>query len=178
MLAIIFSACSWRSVRVFLPLAAASVVRSRPKTRAQPAVARRIGAIKAISGTCHHADAGFRSGSHGDGAAQRAPSAHRARRKKSQERDSAPVAGSASRRPHSGRAARPPTTANRSPPEDHRHRALRPRSASASRMRQDWQKRGIGGLVSAVDPAAGTVTISSPVWREKSRLLCTPRRTR
>jgi hypothetical protein len=25
---------------------------------------------------------------------------------------------------------------------------------------QDWQKRGMGGLVSAVDPAAGTVTIS------------------
>ena len=25
---------------------------------------------------------------------------------------------------------------------------------------QDWQKRGLGGLVSAVDPAAGTVTIS------------------
>ena len=25
---------------------------------------------------------------------------------------------------------------------------------------QDWQKRGVGGLVSAVDPAAGTVTIS------------------
>jgi Domain of unknown function (DUF5666) len=26
--------------------------------------------------------------------------------------------------------------------------------------RQDWQKRGLGGLVSAVDPATGTVTIS------------------
>jgi len=26
--------------------------------------------------------------------------------------------------------------------------------------RQDWQKRGVGGLVSAVDPAAGSVTIS------------------
>src|SRR6266567_6015000 len=26
--------------------------------------------------------------------------------------------------------------------------------------RQDWQKRGLGGLVSAVDPASGTVTIS------------------
>ncbi len=26
--------------------------------------------------------------------------------------------------------------------------------------RQDWQKRGLGGLVSAVDPSAGTVTIS------------------
>lgn len=27
-------------------------------------------------------------------------------------------------------------------------------------MRQDWQKRGVGGLISAVDPATGTVTIS------------------
>ncbi len=27
--------------------------------------------------------------------------------------------------------------------------------------REDWQKRGTGGLVKAVDPAAGTVTISS-----------------
>jgi hypothetical protein len=27
-------------------------------------------------------------------------------------------------------------------------------------QREEWQKRGIGGLVSAVDPAAGTVTIS------------------
>ena len=26
--------------------------------------------------------------------------------------------------------------------------------------RQDWQKRGLGGLVSAVDPATGTITIS------------------
>src|ERR1700689_2121846 len=28
-------------------------------------------------------------------------------------------------------------------------------------QREDWQKRGTGGLVKAVDPAAGTVTISS-----------------
>src|SRR5579863_976724 len=32
--------------------------------------------------------------------------------------------------------------------------------AVSDQVRQDWQKRGIGGLVSAVDPAAGTVTIS------------------
>jgi hypothetical protein len=32
--------------------------------------------------------------------------------------------------------------------------------AVSDQMRQDWQKRGIGGPVSAVDPAAGTVTIS------------------
>lgn len=33
-------------------------------------------------------------------------------------------------------------------------------SAKQQQQRDDWQKRGIGGLVSAVDPSAGTVTIS------------------
>jgi hypothetical protein len=33
-------------------------------------------------------------------------------------------------------------------------------AAKQQQQREDWQKRGIGGLVSAVDPAAGTVTIS------------------
>jgi hypothetical protein len=33
-------------------------------------------------------------------------------------------------------------------------------AATQQKEREDWQKRGIGGLVSAVDPAAGTVTIS------------------
>jgi hypothetical protein len=32
--------------------------------------------------------------------------------------------------------------------------------AKQERDREDWQKRGIGGLVSAVDPGTGTVTIS------------------
>ncbi len=32
--------------------------------------------------------------------------------------------------------------------------------AKHERERQDWQKRGLGGLVSAVNPTAGTVTIS------------------
>jgi hypothetical protein len=32
--------------------------------------------------------------------------------------------------------------------------------AVRDQIRQDWQKRGTGGLVSSVDPAAGTVTIS------------------
>jgi hypothetical protein len=32
--------------------------------------------------------------------------------------------------------------------------------AVRDQVRQDWQKRGLGGLVSAVDPATGTVTIS------------------
>src|SRR5258708_7972542 len=34
-------------------------------------------------------------------------------------------------------------------------------AAVGEQMRQDWQKRGLGGLVSAVDPSAGTVTIST-----------------
>lgn len=34
-------------------------------------------------------------------------------------------------------------------------------SAKQQREREDWQRRGIGGLVSAVDPASGTITISS-----------------
>jgi hypothetical protein len=33
-------------------------------------------------------------------------------------------------------------------------------SAKQQQEREDWQKRGIGGLVSAVDPTAGTLTIS------------------
>jgi len=34
-------------------------------------------------------------------------------------------------------------------------------SAKQQRDRDDWQKRGVDGLVTAVDPASGTVTISS-----------------
>jgi hypothetical protein len=37
--------------------------------------------------------------------------------------------------------------------------------------REDWQKRGIGGLVSAVDPAAGTVTISVTSFTGKRAVL-------
>jgi exosome complex RNA-binding protein Csl4 len=33
--------------------------------------------------------------------------------------------------------------------------------AKKTQDREDWQKRGIGGLVSAVDPATGTITIST-----------------
>jgi hypothetical protein len=43
---------------------------------------------------------------------------------------------------------------------------------------QDWQKRGIGGVVSAVDPAAGTVTISvSTLMGKKSILIHTSKDT-
>src|SRR5271166_6575171 len=34
-------------------------------------------------------------------------------------------------------------------------------AAVGDQIRQDWQKRGLGGLVESVDPAAGTVTIST-----------------
>jgi hypothetical protein len=34
-------------------------------------------------------------------------------------------------------------------------------SAKRRREREDWQRRGVGGLVSAVDAASGTITISS-----------------
>jgi|HubBroStandDraft_1064217.scaffolds.fasta_scaffold03061_4 hypothetical protein len=34
-------------------------------------------------------------------------------------------------------------------------------AAKQEQERQDWQKRGIGGLVSAVDPSSGTITIST-----------------
>jgi hypothetical protein len=33
-------------------------------------------------------------------------------------------------------------------------------AAVSDQIRQDWQKRGLGGLVESVDPAAGTVTMS------------------
>jgi len=36
---------------------------------------------------------------------------------------------------------------------------------------QDWQKRGVGGLVSAVDPAAGTVTISIASFAGKKNIV-------
>jgi hypothetical protein len=34
-------------------------------------------------------------------------------------------------------------------------------SAKQEREREDWQKRGVGGLVSTVDPVSGTITIST-----------------
>lgn len=44
-------------------------------------------------------------------------------------------------------------------------------AAVGEQMRQDWQKRGIGGLVSAVDPAAGTVTISTSSFAGKKAVV-------
>jgi Domain of unknown function (DUF5666) len=42
--------------------------------------------------------------------------------------------------------------------------------AKQEKERQDWQKRGIGGLVSAVDPTSGTITISSMVAGQKKSI--------
>jgi hypothetical protein len=44
-------------------------------------------------------------------------------------------------------------------------------AAKREHEREDWQKRGAGGLVSAVDPAAGTVTISTGVPGTKKNVL-------
>ena len=51
-------------------------------------------------------------------------------------------------------------------------------AAVSEQMRQDWQKRGLGGPVTAVDPAAGTVTISTSGFAGKNPSLCTPPRAR
>lgn len=44
-------------------------------------------------------------------------------------------------------------------------------AAVSDQIRQDWQKRGLGGPVSAVDPAAGTVTITIPSLGGKKTVL-------
>jgi len=43
--------------------------------------------------------------------------------------------------------------------------------AVSDQMRQDWQKRGVGGPVTAADPAAGTVTISISSFSGKKTLV-------
>lgn len=44
-------------------------------------------------------------------------------------------------------------------------------AAMSDQIRQDWRKRGMGGLVSAVDPAAGTITISLTSFSGKKTIL-------
>ena len=44
-------------------------------------------------------------------------------------------------------------------------------AALQQKEREDWQKRGIGGLVSAVDPTAGTVTISVTSFAGSKKVL-------
>lgn len=51
-------------------------------------------------------------------------------------------------------------------------------TALTDQMRQDWQKRGIGGPVTSVDPAAGTVTITvSGVGGKKTIVVHTSKNT-
>jgi hypothetical protein len=51
-------------------------------------------------------------------------------------------------------------------------------AAKQQQEREDWQKRGLGGLVSAVDPAAGTVTISvTTLTGSKKVLIQTTKKT-
>ena len=44
-------------------------------------------------------------------------------------------------------------------------------AAVTDRVRQDWQKRGLGGLVESVDAAAGTVTLSIPSLTAKKTVV-------
>src|SRR5579871_1421526 len=44
-------------------------------------------------------------------------------------------------------------------------------SAVTDQIRQDWQKRGLGGLVDSVDPATGDVTISIPRLSGKKTII-------
>jgi len=44
-------------------------------------------------------------------------------------------------------------------------------AAKQQKEREDWQKRGIGGLVSAVDPAAGSATISVTSFSGSKKVL-------
>ena len=51
-------------------------------------------------------------------------------------------------------------------------------AAKQEHDREDWQKRGVGGLVSAVDPATGTITISMTSFTgSKSAVVRTTRTT-
>jgi len=44
-------------------------------------------------------------------------------------------------------------------------------AAVSDQMRQDWQKRGLAGVVNSVDAAAGTVTITIPGFGEKKSVV-------
>jgi hypothetical protein len=44
-------------------------------------------------------------------------------------------------------------------------------AAVSDQIRQDWQKRGLGGIVESVDAAAGTVTVSIPSLTAKKTLI-------
>jgi hypothetical protein len=44
-------------------------------------------------------------------------------------------------------------------------------AAVSDQLRQDWQKRGLGGLVESVDAAAGTITLSIPNLTAKKTVI-------
>ena len=176
--AIIFSSLFLAASAVSSPLAAASVV---PPPQAQTAPAapatRRIGAIKAISGTSITLTPD--SGPEVTVAVQPTTRLLRIAPGEKNLKNATPlplqdlqvgdrilVGGQASDDAKSIAAATIVVMA-RTDLEAHHQQEL-----------QDWQKRGMGGLVSAVDPAAGTVTISvSNLMGKKSVVIRTSKDT-
>ena len=161
------------------PLAAASLVPPAPQAQTAPAApsARRIGAIKAISGTSITLtpDSGPEVNVNvlpttrllriapGE---KNLKNATPLRLQDLQVGDRILVGGQASDDAKSIAAATIVVMA-RTDLEAHHQQEL-----------QDWQKRGMGGLVSAVDPAAGTVTISvSNLMGKKSIVIHTSKDT-
>ena len=143
------------------PLAAASLVPPAPQAQTAPAApsARRIGAIKAISGTSITLTPD--SGPEVNVTVQPTTRLLRIAPGEKNLKNATPlqlqdlqvgdrilVGGQASDDAKSIAAATIVVMA-RTDLEAHHQKEL-----------QDWQKRGMGGLVSAVDPGAGTVTIS------------------
>lgn len=159
--AIIFSSLFLAASAVSSPLAAASVVPPAPQAQTAPAApsARRIGAIKAISGTSITLTPD--SGPEVTVAVQPTTRLLRIAPGEKNLKNATPlqlqdlqvgdrilVGGQASDDAKSIAAATIVVMA-RTDLEARHQREL-----------QDWQKRGMGGIVTAVDPAAGTVTIS------------------
>ena len=155
--AFVFSVISASGVH-FLPACLGSAV-GQPQAAGQPAVARRIGAIKAITGNAIT----LTPDSGPDIAVTVQPNARLLRIAPGEKdlKNATPVQLSdlqvGDRVRVRGQASADGASIA----------ALEviviPRSdleARHEQERQDWQKRGMGGLVSAVDPAAGTVTIS------------------
>ncbi len=176
--AIIFSSLFLAASAVSSPLAAASVV-PPPQAQTAPAApaARRIGAIKAISGTSITLTPD--SGPEVTVAVQPTTRLLRIAPGEKNLKNATPlqlqdlqvgdrilVGGQASDDAKSIAAATIVVMA-RTDLEAHHQQEL-----------QDWQKRGMGGLVSAVDPAAGTVTISvSTLMGKKSVVVRTSKDT-
>jgi hypothetical protein len=159
--AITFSSLFLAASAVSSPLAAASVVPPAPQAQTAPAApsARRIGAIKAISGTSITLTPD--SGPEVTVAVQPTTRLMRIAPGEKNLKNATPlqlqdlqagdrilVGGQASDDAKSIAAATIVVMARTDLEARHQQEL------------QDWQKRGMGGLVSSVDPAAGTVTIS------------------